>query len=79
MARAAASSGPPARAVAGYARAFEAGIGKAEDRFGYAAALGKVGRYADAAFQFNLVRAPQLACSRRRRTSGPARWCATAR
>ncbi|MEO7986579.1 MAG: transglycosylase SLT domain-containing protein [Gemmatimonadales bacterium] len=59
VARAAASSGPPARAVAGYARAFDAGIGKGEDRFGYATALGKVGRYADAAFQFNLVRAPR--------------------
>lgn len=58
VARAAASSGPPARAVAGYAKAFDAGIGKNDDRFGYATALGKLGRYADAAFQFNLVRAP---------------------
>ena len=64
VARSATSSGPPARAVAGYARAFEAKLGNAEDRFGYAGALGKVGRYGDAAFQFNLVRAPsKLAAS----------------
>jgi soluble lytic murein transglycosylase len=59
VARAASSMGPAARAVAGYARAFQAGLGNGEDRFGYASALGKVGRYGDAAFQFNLVRGPK--------------------
>jgi soluble lytic murein transglycosylase len=55
VARAASTAGPTARAVAGYARAFQAGLGNGEDRFGYAAALGKLGRYGEAAFQFNLV------------------------
>lgn len=59
VARAAGSSGPPARAVAGYARGFQARLGKSDDRFGYASALGKVGRYGDAAVQFDLVRGPR--------------------
>ncbi len=56
VARAASWAGPPGRAVDGYARAFAAKLGDDKDRFDYATALGKVGRYADAAFQFNLVR-----------------------
>ena len=59
VARAAGSSGPPARAVAGYSQAFEAGLGTSEDRYAYAAALGKLGRYAESASQFDLVRTPK--------------------
>lgn len=59
VARAAGSAGLPPRAIAGYARAFEAGLGNAQDRFAYGTALGKMGRYAEAAGQFNLVRAPR--------------------
>ncbi len=50
------SAGTPDRAVAGFARAFKEGPGESEDRFDYASALSKVGRYGDAAAQFNLVR-----------------------
>ena len=59
VARASSRVGPPARAVDGYARAFAAKLGDTQDRFDYASALGKVGRYADAAYQFNLVRSPR--------------------
>jgi peptidoglycan lytic transglycosylase len=59
VARAASWAGPPGRAVDGYARALAAKLGDDKDRFDYATALGKVGRYADAAFHFNLVRSPR--------------------
>jgi soluble lytic murein transglycosylase len=59
VARAAVWAGPPARAVDGYARAFAAKLGDGKDRYEYASALGKVGRYADAAFQFDLIRSPR--------------------
>ncbi|MGH7498455.1 MAG: transglycosylase SLT domain-containing protein [Gemmatimonadales bacterium] len=59
VARATASAGPPARAATGYGRALEAGLGSSEDRLGYASALARLGRYGDAAFQFNLVRSPR--------------------
>ena len=59
VARAAGEAGLAARAAAGYLRAFTAGLGTAEDRFDYATALTKVGRNGEAAFQFNLVRAPR--------------------
>jgi soluble lytic murein transglycosylase len=58
VAGAAATAGMADRAVSGYERALAAGQGGAEARFGYAAALGRLNRYGDAAFQFNLVRAP---------------------
>jgi soluble lytic murein transglycosylase len=64
VARAAGSAGPPARAVTGYEHAFAAGLGTTQDRFGYATALGKMGRYREAAIQFKLVRTPhKLAAS----------------
>ena len=59
VARAAESVGPPARAISGYGRAFEAGLGGTQDRYDYATVLGKTGRYSEAAVQFNLVRAPR--------------------
>lgn len=49
----------PARAVDGYRLAFAAGLGAPQDRFDYATALFRLGRYADAAFQFNLVGRPR--------------------
>jgi soluble lytic murein transglycosylase len=55
VARAAAASGLPPRAVAGYTRALEAGIGDAEDRFEFATALGRVGRYRESAKEFERV------------------------
>jgi soluble lytic murein transglycosylase len=58
VARAAAVAGMPDRAVSGYERALAAGQGGAEARFGYATALARLNRYADAALQFSLVRAP---------------------
>ena len=59
VARAAGQSGLASRAVAGYARAFGAGLGTSEDRFGYGSALARVGRNSDAAFQLNLVTEPR--------------------
>jgi soluble lytic murein transglycosylase len=59
VARAAGVAGPASRVVAGFAVAFAAGLGNGEDRFAYATALGKIGRYGEAAYQFNLVRAPK--------------------
>ena len=58
VARAAGEAGLAARAVTGYVRAFDAGLGNGEDRYDYATALTKLGRNGEAAFQFNLVRAP---------------------
>ncbi len=51
-------SGPAARAAARLAPALAAGKGAPQDRFAYATALFDLDRYADAAFQFNLVRTP---------------------
>jgi peptidoglycan lytic transglycosylase len=59
LARAAAAAGRVDRAVSGYERVLGAGEGGAEARFGYATALARLNRYGDAAFQFNLVRAPR--------------------
>ncbi len=58
VARAADEAGLAARAVAGYPKALAAGLGTQADRYGYASALARIGRHADAAFQFNLVRSP---------------------
>jgi soluble lytic murein transglycosylase len=64
VARAAEQSGLASRAVLGYERALDAGVGTSEDRFNYATALTRIGRDADAAFQFNLVTEPrELAAS----------------
>jgi peptidoglycan lytic transglycosylase len=67
--RAAATAGSHTRAVAAFERALGttgpgAGLGTAEDRFAYATELTRLGRHADAAPQFALVRAPrELAAS----------------
>ena len=58
VARAADEAGLAARAVAGYPKALSAGLGGQTERYGYATALARIGRHADAAFQFNLVRSP---------------------
>jgi soluble lytic murein transglycosylase len=57
--RAAAESGLPARAITGFDRAAAAGLGSGEDRFAYGTALTRLGRNAEAAVQFKLVRAPK--------------------
>ncbi len=62
--RAAATSGGHARAVAAFERAFAANLGTPQDRFAYATALTRQGRYAEAAKRFALVRSPrELAAS----------------
>jgi soluble lytic murein transglycosylase len=58
VARAAAESGLPSRAASGFARAGATNLGSGEDRFDYATALTRLGRNADAAAQFKLVRNP---------------------
>jgi soluble lytic murein transglycosylase len=58
VARSAAAVGMADRAAGGYERAFACGKDGAEARFGYATVLARLSRYGDAAFQFNLVRAP---------------------
>ncbi|CAN5738236.1 transglycosylase SLT domain-containing protein [soil metagenome] len=58
VARAADDAGLAARAVAGYPKALSAGLGGEAERYGYASALAKLGRHADAARQFALVRSP---------------------
>ncbi|HET7600276.1 MAG TPA: hypothetical protein VFK09_08275, partial [Gemmatimonadales bacterium] len=55
VARTASTAGLPARAVAGYGRAFEAGLGTPKDRFDRGAALVRLGRYAEAAAEFGRV------------------------
>jgi TolA-binding protein len=55
-ARSAAASGPLARAASGYAAALAGGVGDDADRFAYASLLFRLGRAADAAAQFALVR-----------------------
>lgn len=56
VARSAAKGGPASRAAAGFGRAFAGGVGTTEDRYTYGAVLIQLGRNADAAQQFNLVR-----------------------
>lgn len=58
VARAADEAGLAARAAAGYPRALSAGLGGQPERYAYATALAKLGRNADAAAQFKLVRSP---------------------
>ena len=55
IARSVAVSGPGARAIEGFGRAFRAGQGTPNDRYTYAAALASAGRYGDAATQFARV------------------------
>lgn len=57
-ARSAAVAGPAARAVDGYERAFEAGLGNSRDRFRYATLLSRLGRDRAAAAQFARVKSP---------------------
>ena len=58
IARAAAKSGVPDRAAAGYAKALAAGLGGVNDNVEYGSVLYRLRRYADAAAQFAKVRAP---------------------
>jgi soluble lytic murein transglycosylase len=58
VARAADDAGLAARAVAGYPKALSAGLGGQAERYGYASALARIGRNADAAAQFKLVQSP---------------------
>src|SRR5690606_11410587 len=55
IARSAARSGPLSRAIIGFERAFEAGLGSADDRFSYADALARSGRHESAAAAFARV------------------------
>jgi len=55
VARAAGPAGIPARAADGFPRAFEAGLGESQDRFDYAGALFRLGRYPEAAAAYALV------------------------
>jgi soluble lytic murein transglycosylase len=57
--RAASESGLPARAISGFARAAAAGLGSSQDRVAYGTALTRLGRNAEAAVQFKLVREPK--------------------
>lgn len=59
VARAAAESGLPARAISGFARAAAADLGSGEDRFAYGTALTRLGRNGEAAVQFKLVHGPK--------------------
>ena len=56
IARVASRFGPLARAAGGYARALGAGLGNDSDRYGYADVLFRLGKPADAAAQFALVK-----------------------
>ncbi len=58
VARAADEAGLAARAAAGYPKALSAGIAGQAERYGYASALARLGRNAEAAVQFGLVRSP---------------------
>jgi soluble lytic murein transglycosylase len=55
VARAAGPAGIPSRAAEGFPRAFEAGLGEAQDRLDYAGALFRLGRYAEAAAAYARV------------------------
>ncbi|HEU4681523.1 MAG TPA: hypothetical protein VFS51_07255, partial [Gemmatimonadales bacterium] len=59
VARAASEAGLAARAATGFARASSAGLATGEDRFAYGTVLARLGRNAEAAKQFNLVRQPK--------------------
>jgi len=58
VARAADDAGLAARAAAGYPKALSAGLAGETERYGYAMALARLGRNAEAAVQFGLVRSP---------------------
>lgn len=58
VARAADEAGLAARAATGYPKALSAGLGGQAERYGFANALAKLGRNAEAAAQFKLVRSP---------------------
>ncbi len=58
LGRAAGRSGLPERAVTAFARAFQAGLGGASDRFGYATMLFRLRRFEDAGREFAKVRTP---------------------
>ncbi len=55
---AAEEAGLAQRATEGFTRAFAAGLGASAERYAYANALSRLGRHADAAFQYNLVSSP---------------------
>src|SRR5690606_6414291 len=55
IARSAVRSGPLSRAVTGFERAFETGLGNADDKFSYADALARSGRHESAAAAFARV------------------------
>jgi soluble lytic murein transglycosylase len=55
VARASGPAGLPARAADGFSRAFAAGLGEVQDRFDYAGALFRLGRYPEAAAAYALV------------------------
>jgi soluble lytic murein transglycosylase len=55
VARAAGPAGIPGRAVSGFERAFESGLGVSQDRFDYANALFRLGKYPEAAKAFTRV------------------------
>jgi soluble lytic murein transglycosylase-like protein len=59
VARAASEAGLAARAATGFARASGAGLATSEDRFAYGTVLARLGRNAEAAKQFKLVRLPK--------------------
>lgn len=59
LARAASIVGMTARAATGYRRAFAAGHGTARDRYAFGSALASLGKYPEAAAQFQRVRAPK--------------------
>jgi len=59
VAMAAQESGLAARAAQGFAVAFAAGLGASAERYAYGSVLSRLGRHGEAAFQFNLVRAPR--------------------
>ena len=63
VARAADEAGLAARAAQGYPKALSAGLGGPAERYGYAGALVKLGRNADAAAQYKLVRSPSWMAS----------------
>ena len=58
IARAANKSGLPDRAATAYAKALGAGLGDVDDNVGYGSVLYRLRRYADAATQLAMVRAP---------------------
>ncbi|HJR66204.1 MAG TPA: transglycosylase SLT domain-containing protein [Gemmatimonadaceae bacterium] len=64
IARSAAVSGPAARALDGFARAFKAGRGTPNDRYTYASTLANAGRYREAAAQFARVPASSRLAAR---------------